>query len=532
MTFLRRDSIVKSYRIGERKTDMRKITVRRGAETKEYFADYNETVMDVLRREGMAVNAPCGGSGKCGKCRVQVTNWHGEYQWVLACRTVVDREMEILLPEEETGGAICDDAGEVAVFSGGTGYGAAVDIGTTTVVLRLYDLQTGTGLGSRRAWNAQRPYGADVISRMQYIMEHADGLKLLTGLIRRQVLGMLEELCAEAEIAREEIHTLFVAGNTVMEHILAGIDPRAIAVAPYEPEEHFTDGKPRSVPEWPGLEVYYAPCVAGYVGGDITAGLLSSRVEALPGKNLFLDVGTNGEMALNTGEEILTCSVACGPAFEGAEISCGMGSVPGAVRQVDWVGGKLELDVIGGGKPLGICGSGILDLLAMLLRFGVVDESGRLLPPEEVPEEMAAYMDEDEDGNGRFYLTEDNTVYLTAGDVRKIQLAKGAVAAGISILLQRAGVRPETVRGLHIAGGFGTAMRPKSAAAIGMIPRELENHLSSVGNSSLWGAAAALCDAGWRKSLYEIPKKCRYIELAGDPAFAEAFMECMMFEEE
>ena len=511
---------------------MATVTICRGADKREYPAAPNETLMDVLRRAGIGVSAPCGGNGKCGKCRVKVSYGAGAKEWVLACRTYVEQGMEIFLPGAETGGAICDDAGEVTVFSGGTGYGAAVDIGTTTIVLRLYDLRTGTGLGSRRDWNAQRPYGADVVSRMQYAMEHEDGLARLTALIRGQVLGMLQELCAEAGIARDEVYTLFVAGNTVMQHIFAGIDPRSIAVAPYEPMEYFTDGKPHFVPEWPGLEVYYAPCVAGYVGGDITAGLLSSRVEALPGKNLFLDVGTNGEMALCTENGILTCSVACGPAFEGAEISCGMGSMPGAIRRVDWVEGKLELEVIGEGKPLGICGSGILDLLALLLRFGVVDDTGRLLPPDEVRSEMAAYMDEDEDGNGRFYLTEDSTVYFTAGDVRKIQLAKGAVAAGISILLKEAGVRPETVRGLHIAGGFGTAMRPKSAVAIGMIPRELENHVSSVGNTSLWGAAAARCDAGRREKLFEIPKKCRYIELAGDPAFTQAFVECMMFEEE
>lgn len=511
---------------------MAKITIRRGASVKEYAANSRETLVELFRREGVALNAPCGGNGKCGKCRVQVVDRQGRFQWMPACRTYADRDMEIVLPEEETGGVICGEGGQVEICHGGTGYGAAVDIGTTTVALRLYDLQTGMELGSRRDWNAQRPYGADVVTRMQYIMEHEDGLPCLTGRIREQVLVMLDELCAEAGVAPETPHTLFVAGNTVMEHIFAGLDPRAIALAPYEPEEYFADGVPRLIPERPGLAVYYAPCVAGYVGGDITAGLLAGDILSLPGRHLFLDVGTNGEMALSTGEGILCCSVACGPAFEGAEISCGMASVPGAIRRVDWEDGKPVLEVVGGGSPVGICGSGLLDLLAVLLRLGVVDAGGRLLPPEEAPEGLETWLGEDEDGNGVFYLTADRAVYFTAGDVRKLQLAKGAVAAGISVLLKEAGIRAEEVDGLHIAGGFGTAMRPASAAAIGMIPAELKERVSSLGNTSLWGASAALCDLRRRGELYAIPGKCRYLELAGNPAFTRAFMECMMFEEE
>ena len=512
---------------------MAKITIRRSGEEPVILeADDRDTLLDVLRRAGLAVNAPCGGNGKCGKCRVQVTSWNDKFEWVLACRTYVKRGMEILLPAEEQGGAICGEGSETALFGGGTGYGAAVDIGTTTVVLRMYDLLTGTALGIRRDWNAQRPYGADVVTRMQYTMENARGLSRLTGLIRSQVLGMVDELCAEGGIDPAEVHTLYVAGNTVMQHLFAGIDPRPIALAPYEPEEYFDDGKPRSIPERPGLAIYYAPCVAGYVGGDITAGILSSRVHVLPGRNLFLDVGTNGEMALSTENGFLCCSVACGPAFEGAEISCGMPSVPGAVCRVDWEDGKPELEVVGGGKAKGLCGTGILDLLALLLRLGAVDDTGRLLPPDEAPDELSDYLGEDEDGNGVFYLTEDREVYFTAGDVRKIQLAKGAVAAGIALLLQEAGIGPEKVRGLYIAGGFGNALRPESAAAIGMIPRELKDRVQPEGNTALFGAARALCAPESREELQKICHSCRYLELAGNPDFTLKFMEHMTFESE
>jgi len=511
---------------------MAKITVRRGGESRMLEAERSESLLDALRRAGLAVNAPCGGNGKCGKCRVQAVSGTGEAEWALACRTYAERDMEIRLPTEEQGGDICGEGACSAFFGGGTGYGGAVDIGTTTVVLQLYDLRTGTALGNRRDWNAQRPYGADVVSRMQYTMENENGLFRLTGLIREQVFGMLDDLCGEAGLDPAAVHTMYVAGNTVMQHLFAGLDPRAIALAPYVPEEYFDDGKPAKLPERPGLAVYYAPCVAGYVGGDITAGILSVGVHQLPGKNLFLDVGTNGEMALSTEVDLLCCSVACGPAFEGAEISCGMSSVPGAVCRVDWVDGKPVTEVIGGGKPRGLCGSGILDLLAMLLRLGVVDDTGRLLPPDEAPEGLDAWLDEDEDGNGIFYLTEARDVYFTAGDVRKIQLAKGAVAAGISLLLKEAGIGPEEINAVYIAGGFGNAMRPASAAAIGMIPPELKNRVSTRGNTSLFGAARALCDPDSREELLAIRRSCRYLELAGNPAFTQAFMECMMFESE
>lgn len=511
---------------------MAKITVRRGGESIILEGERSETLLDALRRAGFAVNAPCGGNGKCGKCRVRMVSGTGEAEWALACRTYGERDMEILLSSEEQGGDICGEGGESALFGGGSGYGAAVDIGTTTVVLQLYDLRTGAALGERRDWNAQRPYGADVVSRMQYIMENENGLTCLTGLIRNQVFGMLDDLCGEAGIDPLEVHTLYVAGNTVMQHLFAGLDPRAIALAPYVPEEYFDDGKPSKLPERPGLAVYYAPCVAGYVGGDITAGILSAGVHKRPGKNLFLDVGTNGEMALCTEEGLLCCSVACGPAFEGAEISCGMYSVPGAVCRVDWVDGKPVTEVIGGGEARGLCGSGILDLLAMLLCLGAVDDTGRLLPPDEAPDGLEAWLDEDEDGNGVFWLTEDRNVYFTAGDVRKIQLAKGAVAAGISLLLKEAGIDPAEINGVYIAGGFGNAMRPASAAAIGMIPPELKDRVSTRGNTALSGAARVLCDPESREELLAIRRSCRYLELAGNPAFTQAFMECMMFESE
>lgn len=327
-----------------------------------------------------------------------------------------------------------------------------------------------------------------------------------------------------------QVRELSLAGNTIMQHIFLEMDPASIAVAPYRPMTLFDSVLPVRVPELPGMDVYLAPCVAGYVGGDITTGLLASGLWEKKGPSLFLDVGTNGEMALGGKGGFLCCSVASGPAFEGAEICCGMLSGPGAIRHVSWDRGGLRLDVVGRGEPCGLCGSGLIDLLAVLLETGVVDETGRLLPPEEAPEEMAPYLGEDENENGIFYVTADRRVYFTAQDVRKLQLAKAAVAAGIEVLLETAQLSASEVETLYIAGGFGGGIDPESAAAIGMIPQELQHRIVSLGNSALAGVGQTVLRPELRNKLLEIQKSCQYLELSGNSAFTDAFVEQMLFE--
>ncbi len=481
-----------------------------------------ESLLDVLRRGGCKVTAPCGGNGTCGKCHVRLLEG-GKERTVLACRTPA-QDCHVLL-DEDKGGLICADTGMHADVSGGReGLGAAVDIGTTTVAVKLFDLSDGRSLGTKSAWNTQTPYGADVITRCQYIMEHEDGLSLLSGLIREQVFNMVDELRGERNVKE-----LFVAGNTVMQHIFAGLSPVSLAVAPFTALSLFDGGVPLRERD---MELFYSPCVAAYVGGDITAGLLSTGLYEKEGRFLFLDVGTNGEMALGGKDGFLCCAVASGPAFEGAGISCGMASLEGAVSRVKWKNNSLSLQVIGGGTPRGICGSGLLELLALLLEKGIVDESGWLLPPEEAPESFGQWLDEDENGNGIFYLTEDRSVYFSAADVRQLQLAKAAVAAGICVLTEAAGIRIEDVDRLYLAGGFGAHLDPQSATVIGMLPDCLRDKTVCVGNSSLAGAALALLDREKREELLKIKGKCRYLELSGNRAFNRLYPEHMMFGEE
>ena len=494
---------------------MPEILIRTGTREKTVNAEPGENLLAVLRRADIRIPAPCGGLGKCGKCRAGLDG-----ETVLSCRTTVTGPCTVTVDEQQ-GGVILSDGAAVTVQADSAGIGAALDLGTTTLALRLYELETGACLGERTAWNAQAAYGADVITRAQYCMEHPEGTETLQRTIRQQLADMLRALGTQTQA----LTSLFVAGNTVMQHLFAGLDPSSIAVAPFRPQTLFDT-------ETDTGQIRYAPCVAGYVGGDITAGLLASGLWEKPGRRLFLDLGTNGEMALGGKDGFLCCAVASGPAFEGAGISCGMTGTAGAVAHVQEENGALCLEVIGGGEPRGLCGSGLLDLAALLCRERVISGSGLLLPPGEAPEKWAAYLGEDEDGNGIFYLTADRRVYLTARDVRRLQLAKAAVAAGIRVLLKKSGTELAALDGLCIAGGFGSFLDPGSAAAIGMLPAALTDKAVTLGNASLTGAGMALLDSSARARLYEIQRSCDYIELSGDPDFNEEYPEQMYFYEE
>ena len=480
--------------------------IRTGARELNITAETGERLLDVLRRAEVNVTAPCGGLGRCGKCRATV---NGEE--VLACQYRLREDAEITV-RELRGGVVL--GGGTKAAGSGTRLGAALDLGTTTLALALYDLDTGVCVGRRTAWNAQAAYGADVITRAQYCMEHPAGTANLQSVIHSQ----LDEILRALGTSLQDIEALFVAGNTIMQHLFAGLDPSPIAVAPFTPRTLFEDSE------------HFAPCAAGYVGGDITAGLLASGLFEKEGKYLFLDVGTNGEMALGGSRGFTCCAVASGPAFEGAGIVCGMAGVDGAVSRVGLRDGKLFYEVIGGGEAKGLCGSGLVDLAALLCREGIVTASGLLLPPDEAPDQWAAYLKEDEDGNGVFFLTP--SVYLTARDIRQLQLAKAAVAAGIRVLLKKSGTDLSEIQGLYLAGGFGSFLDPHSAADIGMLPKELTEKTTVLGNASLAGASMALTDEGARARLRDIQRACRYIELSGDRDFNEEYPEQMFFYEE
>jgi len=354
-----------------------------------------QTLLTVLQSAGIyEIEAPCGGNGKCGKCLVQVTGAispsdsteerllpHGEARR-LACRTRIEGDCTVFLAPEGSvdafRGGLCENVALKPIRR--QGLGAAVDIGTTTVVLYLVDLATGEIINTQSGMNKQRIFGADVISRVEYTTVHEDGLNQLSDTILTQIDTYLRQACREAEREIGELREIAIACNTVMAHILTGLPPKTIAVAPFTPISLF--GKCFSAASLglhvsPDVSVYVSPCIAGYVGGDITAGLFASGAYMADGTCLYLDIGTNGEIALGNRAGFLCCATAAGPAFEGAEIACGSSGVTGAISSVRFSDGAVGYQVIGGGVPTGICGSGLVDTLAMLLKLGAVDETGR-----------------------------------------------------------------------------------------------------------------------------------------------------------
>lgn len=499
--------------------------IRRGETLAVPFQE-GDTVLAALQQAGLrAVEAPCGGNGTCKKCRVTVNGVEA-----LACQTPAAQGARVAVPEQEQGAVIASDGVKTDFpLTPSEGLGAAVDIGTTTLVVHLYRLDTGERLGTCSGVNAQRAYGADVISRIQYANDQPDGLALLGDAVRGQIEDFLNRLCAQAGRRVDELTAVTIAANTVMEHLYAGLSPRTIAVAPFTPLSYFgawESGEKFGLPAH--TRVYLTPAVAGYVGGDITAGIVASGAYRDEEPALFLDIGTNGEMALGCAQSgFLCCATAAGPAFEGAVISQGMSAQNGAIGAVEWANGALKLTVLGGGEAEGICGSGLVDALAVMLELGAVDETGRLLPPDEAPDAALPYLIEDDDGV-RFCLTD--AVAITEGDVRQLQLAKAAIAAGICTLLDEAGLTEDGVARLYLAGGFGNYIRKESAAAIGLLPASMLDRVVPVGNSAGQGAAAVLLSRQALDVLDELPRRCNYIELSGHKGFNDHYIDCMFFE--
>ena len=518
----------------------------RGDAGRAVEAHCGESLLEVLRRAGVPIAAPCGGAGTCGKCAVEVhrASAHG-WERVLACQTPAEDGMEVRLGT--TGSLLVEDGAPdldrlLARFTRDDAapgdLGVAVDLGTTTVAAYLIDLRAGRLLAHGGEANPQASFGADVISRIQACREGklAELQRAAAGCVR----DLAAALCARASADAARITRWAVAGNTVMQHILCGASPESIGAYPFTPQLLF--GDTRAVPGL-GARVAFCPCVSGYVGGDITAGLLACGIDELttPGAGagrredasrtvLFADLGTNGEMAIAAGGELVCCATATGPAFEGANISCGMQARAGAVSACRFEDGAFAVEVIGGGVPAGVCGSGLIDALAACLKAGVVDETGRVLLPDELPPERARLV-ELRDGKPVVLLVPDGTVVLTQQDVRALQLAKAAVAAGIATLLDAAGVDVADVDELVIGGAFGAHLRPEAAAAIGLIPRALLPKVRLVGNCAGAGACAALLSTPARERMTQLAHDARYVELSLDAGFSEAFVDAMEFEE-
>lgn len=522
----------------------------------------NPTILEYCRSHGVTgIEAPCGGKGTCGKCKVTVTKPY--YKEVLACQTKICDGMEIIVGGGTITGVGTDmneakvsasdemvvlvdrksdmQENPVSVYgnhSSNAGTLAACDIGTTTVVCYLIDKETGQIISTRSGANPQRSFGADVLSRIDAAARADDNDKANGGLqmMQSQIVSLLNGFISDmlTECGRTEVCLFSVAGNTVMCHLLMGISPEKLGRAPFMPDEYFgREFHPLDI----GLEncqtMIIFPAVSGFVGGDITAGMMETvNCRKL---TLYLDIGTNGEMALGKGDRYVCCATAAGPAFEGAQIEMGMPASRGAVDKVWLEGRRIKYSVIGNDRPVGLCGSGLIDALAILLKAGIIDENGTILSGQELPILFRSYVFELEaedaaqssESSLAVYIAPG--VYITQEDIRKLQLAKGAIAAGIDILFKEYGCKPCDLDILTFAGGFGNYIDKASAAAIGLFPPELLDRAKEVGNAAGNGAvSAALSQEAWESAL-DISGKMRYIELASYPRFDEIYVEHMNF---
>lgn len=533
-----------------------KITVNVRQEQYALFMENGEqSILSLLQNNKIYIDAPCNGNGTCGKCKALITG---------QVSSVTPAEKK-LLSEDELGKGIrltCKtypigdcvvsiiNNDNMGVKSSGTieelfdlspvhtdnvqnrdnAYGLAVDIGTTTVASYFYNLKTGEKMQTVSGLNEQRSFGADVISRINSCIVDPNGLALLQKTIVDELNEFIGKFASEGH-DRKDIVDVTIAANTVMLHLFAGLSPNGIAVAPFTPTSLFGfNVKAIDI----GLDInedaqiYLTDCISGYVGGDITAGMLSSSIYDNEKNVVYIDIGTNGEMAVGNKDGFVCCATAAGPAFEGAHIKHGVGGINGAISKVYIEDNDIKFETINNDKSIGICGSGLIDAISVMVKLGVIDETGRI-DEDEIKEHLMYRYFEDEDGIESFYIDIENKIAITQKDVREIQLAKSAIAAGIKTMLNAKKIGFDAIERLVLAGGFGSFINKQSACEIGLLPIELLERIEVVGNAAGMGAIVLLLSEKSRDTIKEIYNNSSYYELSGDPFFQDQYIEEMCF---
>jgi uncharacterized 2Fe-2S/4Fe-4S cluster protein (DUF4445 family) len=525
------------------------------------------SLLDAVREAGLAIDSECGGRGTCGECRVRflegappataedqflITRRELKDGWRLACQAYPAHDCRVLIPQATPRGrrrkirvlteaAAPLEAQLPAVGRPGlVGYGAAIDIGTTTVVCYLMDLGQALQVGVASFANPQQAFGPDVISRILYARRGKRELRHLQRRLVSAIEKRLVSLCSEHDVPIDAISTMTAVGNMTMMHLFRGVDPWPLGVAPYQPV--FTESPPIPGHELGfrrlgACQVQILPGVGGHLGSDIVAGVAALELPRRRGLSLFMDLGTNGEIVLCSDRIAVGASCAAGPAFEGVQIHSGMAAFPGAVERVDEEQGQLQLDTIGGEDPVGLCGSGLADVVTLLLRRGLLLPSGRLVAPDQVPPDvppgLRERMQEDESGR-RFLLYQDGPrgdIILTQHDVREVQLAKAPMRAGIEILLKETGLQAEAIESVFVAGAFGSSIRAESLLALGVVPRSLRGRIHAVGNTAGLGAKLALTYPDRLKETRRLARSMRHVDLVLRDDFRQAFAENIPFPE-
>lgn len=495
---------------------MKMVTITIHPQGKQVAVPKGSALQDVLFDFG--VEFPCGGEGSCGQCRVKVLAGDlalNDVQraalsadeirqgWRLACQCRV--ESAVTLEINQWTMAILGDKRRVkARFR--EGYGVAVDVGTTTLVAELVDLSDGRVLGVKADLNPQARYGADIMSRIEYATRR-DGLRRLQALIREKIGLLIRDLIREAGLELQQLAVVLV-GNTVMHNLFCGVDVEPLSRVPFraaDTSEHHWKAAALDWPLAPESDVTFLPCIGGFVGSDILAGILAIDMYASQECIGLVDLGTNGEVVIGSRERIFCASTAAGPAFEAARIQMGMRATTGAIHKVTVKDGHLAAHILGHTDPRGICGSGLVDAVAGALQLGYIDPSGRIHDGMEIMLRKP--------------------VKITQQDVRELQLAKGAIAAGFDILLRRCGIPQKAIERIYVAGAFGNYVNLSNAQAIGLLNFS-EEILDQAGNTALRGAKRLLFgDIDYQRVLSGI----EHISLADDSEFQEIFVENMRF---
>jgi len=436
---------------------------------------------------------------------------------------------------------ICDDL-LLDVEPGDTSerrHAIAFDLGTTTVVATLLDLDTGQPLAVASMLNRQQPFGADVISRISATMMDADALEALQERAHETMNGLAGEVCQEAGVAPAEVYEIVVCGNVTMMQLALGIDPEPLGMAPFIiaarrlPPALASDFGVRVHPRAPAVVF---PALGAYVGGDIVAGMLATGLTRDRRVRLFIDVGTNSEIALGSNERVVATAAPAGPAFEAAQIRCGMRAAEGAIEGVAITGEELTLEVIGDAAPVGMCGSGLVDAVAQLVVCGMLDRSGRYIPDEQAVElhpELSKRLVKV--GEERVFVLawrgEDpaNAIYLSQRDVRELQFAKASIATGWRILIKQLGIEVDEIGQVLLAGSFGSYLSPASAVKIGLVPRLALPRIVSAGNVAGEGAKMAALSLRERAAADAILDEVEYVELSGREDFNDMFMDELAF---
>lgn len=590
-----------------------------------YPVENQQTLLEVLVKNGLSADSPCGGKGTCGKCKVQIISGDvpepsaEEYHHLsaqelalnirLSCQFVPTGDLSVNLLQEDkenhqilSSGFMPDfshhphikkkvhqqqatlaphhrscidliaetlDISEVmdqpiflqsykhihgheqftAVYadklligleagdSRAQTFGLAIDIGTTTVVISLIDLNNGKEIDSATGLNPQKANGQDVLSRIEFAWKADNGLNILHRSIIDCLNTIIDGLCDANQVHKKNIYDVTVAANTTMMHLLLGVDPTPIGKSPYVPV--FTSHQSLPAAAFglnvsPFARLYCLPGVSGYIGADIVAGVNVCQLNQTTSNVLFIDIGTNGEIVLSKGGTLYACACAAGPALEGMNISCGMLAGEGAIERVQITDDDIHLQVIGNTKPRGLCGSGVIEAISEIARVGFIGKTGRLISKDDVQQDeklkgLSRFIEED-DKKRRLVLDPVNRIEVSQADIRQVQLAKGAILSGIHALLHQLEMTMGDLDEIIISGQFGRHLHVDSLVGLGVIPHELREKVSYVGNSSRTGALMCLLSTEKRKEVEDIAQKINHFELTMLKDYEKLFSRCLKFE--